>query len=215
MGNREDLLAGAKRCLLEKGYSRTTARDIANASDVSLAAIGYHFGSKDALMNEAMFEAIGEWGDELEQAFKAAGPSLDGRERFERIWGSIIERFDENRPLWLSSFELIMQVDHVPAAKAAFRQAMPMARSGLTALFTGVEEDTIDEATAMSVGGVYYSLMAGLLIQRFADPDQSPSPSQMAAGLRAVAATLDPAGSSATAATPTPTASAEEATVSR
>ena len=30
MGNREALLEGAKRCLLEKGYSRTTARDIAD-----------------------------------------------------------------------------------------------------------------------------------------------------------------------------------------
>ena len=29
MGNREDLLAGAKKCLYEKGYARTTARDIA------------------------------------------------------------------------------------------------------------------------------------------------------------------------------------------
>src|SRR6185437_10410782 len=50
MGNREDLLEGAKRCLLEKGYRATTARDIAAASGVSLAAIGYHFGSKEALM---------------------------------------------------------------------------------------------------------------------------------------------------------------------
>ena len=35
MGNREDLLAGAQRCLYEKGYARTTARDIASASGVS------------------------------------------------------------------------------------------------------------------------------------------------------------------------------------
>ena len=53
MGNREDLLAGAKRCLYEKGYASTTARDIATASGTSLAAIGYHFGSKEALMNQA------------------------------------------------------------------------------------------------------------------------------------------------------------------
>ncbi|MGH3648185.1 MAG: TetR/AcrR family transcriptional regulator, partial [Micromonosporaceae bacterium] len=51
MGNREALLEGAKRCFHEKGYARTTARDIAQASGVSLAAIGYHFGSKEALMN--------------------------------------------------------------------------------------------------------------------------------------------------------------------
>ncbi len=58
MGNREDLLAGARRCLFEKGYSCTTVRDIATAAGgVSMAAIGYHFGSKEALLNEALAEA--------------------------------------------------------------------------------------------------------------------------------------------------------------
>src|SRR5690606_38768776 len=51
MGQRQDLLAGAKRCIAEKGYSRTTARDIPAASGANLAAIGYHFGSKEALLN--------------------------------------------------------------------------------------------------------------------------------------------------------------------
>src|SRR5262249_60393129 len=72
MGNREALLAGAKRCLIEKGYARTTARDIAAASGGSLAAIGYHFGSKDALMNQALYGRIGAWGE-------AAGPPLPVR----------------------------------------------------------------------------------------------------------------------------------------
>ena len=52
MNNREALLVAAKQCLLEKGYARTTARDIASAAKVSLAAIGYHFSSKDALLTE-------------------------------------------------------------------------------------------------------------------------------------------------------------------
>ena len=70
MGNREALLAGAKRCLIEKGYARTTARDIAAASGVSLAAIGYHFGSKEALMNQAIYEFVGEWGEEVQRALR-------------------------------------------------------------------------------------------------------------------------------------------------
>lgn len=65
MGNREDLLAGALRCIREKGYARTTARDIAAAAGTSLAAIGYHFGSKEALLNEAMFAAFDSWGQAL------------------------------------------------------------------------------------------------------------------------------------------------------
>ena len=51
MGNREALLEGAKHCLYEKGYARTTARDISTAAGTSLAAIGYHYRSTEALLN--------------------------------------------------------------------------------------------------------------------------------------------------------------------
>src|SRR5579883_3210661 len=105
MGNREDLLAGAKRCLYEKGYARTTARDIAAASGVSLAAIGYHFGSMEALLNAALIEAIGDWGDEIGRVLAAEGgvpfdPAADPIERFAAIWTRVIESFATHRQLW-------------------------------------------------------------------------------------------------------------------
>src|SRR5713226_5032637 len=52
--HRDQLVKGAIKCLQTKGYARTTARDIAAASGANLASIGYHFGSKEALLNEAM-----------------------------------------------------------------------------------------------------------------------------------------------------------------
>ncbi|WP_435793576.1 TetR/AcrR family transcriptional regulator [Nonomuraea glycinis] len=61
MGNREDPLQGAKLCLYEKGYFHTTARDIATAAGVSLAAIGYHYGTKDALLNEPVSGTATGW----------------------------------------------------------------------------------------------------------------------------------------------------------
>ena len=191
MSNRDDLLAGAKKCLLEKGYARTTARDIAQASGVSLAAIGYHFGSKDALMNEAMFQAIGEWGDHLEQVFAAAGPELSVQERFARVFDDISATFDENQALWMASFELIIQIDHIPGAREMFRNAIPEARKGLANLVLGVPEDHIEPDLEMGAGAVLYSLMAGLLIQRFADADRTPAGADLARGLRQLADILE------------------------
>src|SRR5687767_6688051 len=54
ISHREDLIEGAIKCLRTKGYARTTARDIAAASGAGLASIGYHFGSKDALLAKAL-----------------------------------------------------------------------------------------------------------------------------------------------------------------
>src|SRR5215831_19906231 len=113
MGNREALLAGAKRCLYEKGYARTTARDIAAASGVSLAAIGYHFGSVEALLNAAMMQAIEEWGQEIGRTLAAdaritsAAPPL---ERFAAIWTAVIAALEAHRPLWVATFEVLAQI---------------------------------------------------------------------------------------------------------
>ncbi len=109
MGNREDLLAGAKQCLIEKGYAATTARDIAAASGVSLAAIGYHFGSKDALMNQAVFDSVGDWATELQDALTAEGaagsPPL---ERFELVMHRTLESFaGPGSGLWHAQLELV------------------------------------------------------------------------------------------------------------
>ena len=197
MSNRDDLLAGAKKCLLEKGYSRTTARDIAQASGVSLAAIGYHFGSKDTLMNEAMFQAIGEWGDRLEEAFAKAGPGLSVQERFARVFDDISATFDENQALWMASFELIIEVDRIPGAREMFRKAIPEARKGLANLILGVSEDEIGPDMELGAGAVLYSLMAGLLIQRFADTERTPAGADLARGLRQLADVLEGSGKAA------------------
>jgi AcrR family transcriptional regulator len=112
MGNREDLLAAAKRLLYEKGYARTTARDLAAASGVSLAAIGYHFGSKEALLNAARIQALGEWAEEFGRTLAAgADPKASPIQRFEAIWTKVIESFAAHRPLWAASFEMLAQLD--------------------------------------------------------------------------------------------------------
>ena len=60
---------GANAVSASRGYARTTARDIAAAAGTSLAAIGYHFGSKEALLSVALIETSGaELGDEIERA---------------------------------------------------------------------------------------------------------------------------------------------------
>ena len=55
------LLTAARECLAAKGLAATTSRDIAGAAGVNLAAITYHFGSKDDLVASALLEGLREW----------------------------------------------------------------------------------------------------------------------------------------------------------
>ena len=188
MGNREDLLAAAKRLLYEKGYAHTTARDLAAASGVSLAAIGYHFGSKEALLNAARIEALGEWANELGRAL-AAGADLEASplERFEAIWTKVIESFATHRPLWAASFETLAQLEQAPEVRAAVADAQEQARLGLAALFHHLEP-TLDKRSAWAVGSFYLALLSGVMAQWLIDPDHAPSSRDLAQALQTIVA---------------------------
>jgi len=59
--SRQRLLSAARGCLGRNGLAATTSRHIATAADVNLAAITYHFGSKDDLVAAALLEGLREW----------------------------------------------------------------------------------------------------------------------------------------------------------
>ncbi|MFG3686586.1 TetR/AcrR family transcriptional regulator [Micromonospora sp. NPDC047740] len=187
MGNREDLLAGAKRCLIEKGYTGTTARDVATAAGTSLAAIGYHFRTTKALLNEALIEAMAEWGEELGRALaEDTDATATPEQRFEATWERIIESFARLRPLWAIQFELIAQMDRLPELRAAFATANHQARIGLAEVFHRVDP-AADEPTALALGAFHQALLGGLAAQYLVDPEAAPSAAELTRALRIVA----------------------------
>ena len=188
MGNREALLAGAKRCLYEKGYARTTARDIASAAGVSLAAIGYHFGSVEALLNAAMIQAIEEWGQEIGRELAAdAEIALDAPplERFAAIWTRIIATFETYRPLWVATLEVLAQIERAPEVRRFLADALQQGREGLAMLFQHIDA-AADKNKAQIVGSFYQALMSGIIVQWATDPERAPSGRDLAEALRVV-----------------------------
>jgi AcrR family transcriptional regulator len=192
MGNREALLLGAKQCLLKKGYTRTTARDIASAAGVSLAAIGYHFSSKEALLTEALILAIDDWGMDFRHALMTVPDHADPAQRFEATWARLIETFHTHRPLWAANFELFAQMDHLPEIRRILGDSLLQARLGLASLFLNRDVSEIDEHTARTTGAFYHALMSGLIAQWLINPKHALSARDLTEALRAVTATLQP-----------------------
>lgn len=54
---RARILDAAGRICAEKGFARTTSKEICARAGVNLAAVNYHFGSRDALYDEVLVEA--------------------------------------------------------------------------------------------------------------------------------------------------------------
>ncbi|MCG5218610.1 TetR/AcrR family transcriptional regulator [Streptosporangium sp. KLBMP 9127] len=191
MGNREDLVAGARRCLEEKGWARTTVRDIAAASGgVSMAAIGYHFGSREALLNAALIEAIDEWGSETGRTLANYAGDTSG-EQYEAMWTGITESFGTHRNLWIATIEALLQSEHSPELRRYLAGAQAEGRRGLAAILLGVEESALAEGSVRSLGAVQMALLSGVMVQWLTDPEQAPSASEVVAGLRAIAAIAD------------------------
>jgi AcrR family transcriptional regulator len=163
MGNREDLLAGAKQCLIERGWGRTTVRDIAAAAGVSHAAIGYHFGSRDALLTQALVEAV----DELDQLPSAVADGAAPEER----WQALIDSFTTHRALWVAQLEAAVQAQHSPEVRERLAEGQRQGREGLG-------------------GSVPLALLGGLMLQWLVDPEHAPSGAEVVAELRTLAERL-------------------------
>ncbi|MET7657177.1 MULTISPECIES: TetR/AcrR family transcriptional regulator [unclassified Streptomyces] len=191
MGHREDLLEGAKRCLLEKGFLRTTARDIVKESGTNLASIGYHYRSKDALLVKAYVSLIESAGDDFDPGWGAGGGATapaGSLERFQEVWASIIGSVPRTRAIWLLSFELIVQGDRLPEVRKLLAEAQEEGRSGIVPMFNGIPEDELDKETVDTEGRFYQTLLNGLMVQWLFDPDSATDAAQLTEGLRRVIA---------------------------
>lgn len=74
--------------------------------------------------------------------------------------------FQANRQLWSTSFELIAQIDHVPAAQEFFAGTLRALRPELANLFEG------EGASSAASDTVYHALLTGVLAQWLIDPGQ-------------------------------------------
>ncbi|MGW1160615.1 TetR/AcrR family transcriptional regulator [Streptomyces sp. NPDC002513] len=192
MGHREDLLEGAKRCLLEKGFARTTARDIVKASGTNLASIGYHYGSKDALLAQAYIAMV----ENMSGAFDGGdGGAIEGApgslERFRRVWSNIVGTMREPDSMWRLSME-VMTID-MPEVREHLSRAQREGGRGLVAVLQGVPEEEVSDETADTLGRFYMTLMTGLIAQWTFDAKTAPDGDALTEGLRRIIEGAGPA----------------------
>ena len=187
LGNREKLLWAAMACLRDKGYARTTARDLVAASDTNLASIGYHFGSKDALLNEAIAEGFRAWSAEIERA-AFASDAQTARERLEQSLVQMTDRLEEVRPFLVSFVEAFPQAVRSPDLREQMAAAYEEARSaGAQMVLRAAEGEglALSPEHAATLSSVLTALFDGMILQFLLDPERVPSSRQIMEALDA------------------------------
>jgi AcrR family transcriptional regulator len=198
VSHREKLLEGAIRCLQQQGYARTTARDIARAADANLASIGYHFGSKEALLNEALIRSFEDWTDELVQR-TLAQPDASPLEQMVTSWKLMLSSFEDSKPLLVAFVESMAQAQHSDELREqlaglyqSIRQTIAdtvRARLGPDAEQRGADPEVI--------ASFLVSICDGLTLQWLLDPENTPTGDQLATSLgSALVIAMEKAGES-------------------
>ncbi|QIS20563.1 TetR/AcrR family transcriptional regulator [Nocardia terpenica] len=171
MGNREDLLEGARKAILERGLAKVTARDIAAAASVSLAAIGYHFGSKDRLISEAITEATGSViGDAIDATIRVAG---EGRTLWESLgptWDGMLEVVRDKREELLLSMENGLRIMRSPESQRYLAEASRGAYAELAGLLQDIHPNLTPEQ-ARAVGKLYFLMFQGYALLGLLAPE--------------------------------------------
>lgn len=87
---KERILGAAETLFAQHGFAGTSLRQVTSRADVNLAAVNYHFGSKENLINEVFRRRM----DEMSQArltALAAARALPAAERLQAVLAAFIE----------------------------------------------------------------------------------------------------------------------------
>jgi len=177
--HRVRLLQAARMLLAEREYGNISARDLVAASDTNLGSIGYHFGSKEALLNEAIGLAFEDWADAVGSAIRGRGDAGLA----ELMAGSLrvtLDEFDSMRPYFQAFIEALARSGRSPQLRAQLaahyrRQRDRVADWILEAAGAALERDQARYLASMMLGTA-----DGLMIQAFVDPDDVPSSGELA-----------------------------------
>ena len=142
---RASILEAAERLYAERGFADVTLRDIVAAANVNLAAVNYHFGSKDELIAELFVTRSLATNRERLNELKAAEAAGGGRAGIDAILRALVgptlrgclgpdnERSTAARFMIRASIESVppirriknREVDHLRKFAAAMRRSLP------------------------------------------------------------------------------------------
>jgi AcrR family transcriptional regulator len=187
--HREQILEGAIECVQTRGVANTTTRDIAAASGASLASIPYHFGSKDALLDQALLKAIRRYSEHVErQAFAGDAPPLQA---LARSLIATVDSFEEAGPLLSSLMEAHVKAIHSESLRERVAANRRLAVERIAATVRGglgLEGQLSDEHTH-AVSLLVLALVDGLMLASLIEPDAIPDGQEL---LEAVIAAVGP-----------------------
>ena len=187
MSHHDRLLEAARGLILEKGFAATTARDLVAASDTNLGSIGYHFGSREALLNQAIEGLFDEW-TELLAGAAFSEEDAPPRERLTTTWKATLDTLSEHQGLIRAFIEALAHAERSPDFRKQMRDHYRRSRRTVARLVeAALGPDAVAEgADPMVIALFLIAVFDGLAVQYRMAPEDTPSGQELVDALAAV-----------------------------
>jgi AcrR family transcriptional regulator len=177
--HRTRLLQAARTLLREREYANITARDLVAASNTNLGSIGYHFGSKEALLNEAIGLALEDWAEAIGSAIRS-----EDRAGLPALMASslrvVLDEYDSIRPYYLAFIEALARSARSPKLREQLAAHYNRQRDRVAGWIAESLTDTLAHNEARHLASLLIGTADGMLIQSFIDTKNTPSSGELA-----------------------------------
>jgi len=184
---RRALLAATRRCIARKGLAATTSRDITAEAGANLAAITYHFGSKDGLVADALLAELRSW---LTPTLAVLGGGGDPSTRTMLAIQTLMTTFREHQAAAPAYVQAVAQAPVLPSLQAGLAALWAELRDLLAADIAALQRrgELPSWVEPVAMAAVLVAVANGLVLHVTVDPD-GPGLGDMAAQFGALLVT--------------------------
>jgi AcrR family transcriptional regulator len=167
---RDRLLTATRDAIRDVGLPATTARQITGRAAANLAAIPYHFGSKDALVTEAL---VSEARELLAPVWELLGSDRPAVERATGAVAMLDDLFDDaldQVPVYLAA---LSSAPHSPEVQAGLGELWGQLRDRLARDIAAQGEDGLLPAWVepSAMAALILAVVNGVVVSSVIDPD--------------------------------------------
>lgn len=185
---RTALIAAAKQLVGERGYGATSVRELASAAGTNIAAVNYHFGSRENLLNEAMLQAFLEWA----QRVGRHGPPDPDAEPLTQLAARArlaVDEILEMQPAFVMALEAILQSQRSPHLHQQLAEHYAKLRQIAVDQMSATEGGSRLSRRSLEVIASYMiAVIDGLQLQALIDPGAIPTGEELAVFYEGLAA---------------------------
>jgi AcrR family transcriptional regulator len=169
VNTKDALLSAAIEVFADKGFDAATVRDICGRANANVAAINYHFGSKDALYVAVLEEVFPKEDRPIPVNAPPLSPERRLRNYLRDLAGEIYER---GNGMVVQRWAIFLREMAKPSHNLDFivrRQVQPRANELRSILAEILGPDTPDHVLAFSSSNIWALMLDHLLIQPILD----------------------------------------------